>query len=1118
MDQSSELRRSRQWKVSCSFGWLLWFSLSLTTLANPNQLSFQPGNITPSHLTPSDKESRLLASEPVERELTSDETHTFRLTLTAGEYLRVAVEERGMNLVLTLVGPAGQMLAESSNFISRRELVSLIAETTGEFRLEVRLADKDATASRYEVKIAERRAATAQDRDQVAAERAYEAGQKLHAQKTPTAYHSALKKFEEALALQRAVGDRRGEAFAIFHLGLEYYYLNEWRQSLERYQQALPLVQMLGERKAEAWTLVEIGYAYDYLGEKQQALAFFNQALPLLRELGEQAYEGFTMASIALVYGSMGDREQALIYQQQALALRRSAGDRRGEASSLAAIGANYDYLGEKQKALEYLQQAIPLMHALGQSEGEAHNLYVLGLVYDSLNEREKAVECYNQSLTLRKAIGHRRGPAVLHHELGNIYEGLNDRQQALAHYQKSLALYTEAKDLRGVAALLRNIGLSYDALGEKQQAVVYFERALPLMRQGWNRFAEAETAAGLGKVLSELGEHQQALVHLNQALGLFRQLNSRFFETQALYWIARSERARGHLPEARARIEEALGKLEHLRRSLYQPDLRTTAFTKAHDFYELEIDLLIRLGESQSSESVSSQNLSGQNSIAAALEASERARARGLLDLLAEARIEIRQGISEPLKQCEQASQARLSAIQSQLIQINQQLRPDRRRIAALEEELKQADREREALECEIRRQHPRYAEILYPTPLRADAIRGLLDEQTALLEYTLGQEQSFLFVVTRDSITSFRLPKAAEISHLVEELRAALKSPGRREFNCYRRAAERLYQMLIAPASEALTGKQKLLIAPDGPLYYLPFEALLVKGSEAGSQADARELDYLLKHWAISYVPSASVLASLRRNIRPAADPSAKQFLAFADPIYRAGTQTELGRAGQKSALDAKTNNTVAQPVRGIFDGEARWELTRLAESQREVAEIARLYQPEQVALYLGSDAKEENVKGNSALTTARRIHFATHGLLSELKPQYSGLVLTLDGDVREDGLLQVYEIFNLKLQAELVVLSACQTGLGKEMRGEGVIGLTRAFLYAGVPSVAVSLWQVADHSTAELMVKFYRQLDCATDKAEALRQAKLEMMQNPRYGHPYYWAPFVLVGEPK
>jgi CHAT domain-containing protein len=1103
VDCGIELRSPRKWMASCGSGLLIILLLNslLATTAYPIQrLPLQdPESSRPS---PDHQEFRTLAPhEAVERELASGKTHSYRFTLAPGEHLRVAVAERGIDTVVTLVSPAGQRIAESNNALSRLESLSLVAETRGEFRLDVRPAVGAASAGRYEIKVAELRAATEHDRVRAAAERAFEAGKQLCAQGTAVARRGAVKKYEEALALQREAGDRRGEAFTLYGLGLVHYDLCEWRKSLPYFQQVLMLTRDLGERKAEAWTLIEIGYACNYLGEKQQALEYLNEALPLLRDLGERSREAFALASIGLVYGSMSEREHYIAYYQRALAIWRDLGDRRGEATSLAAIGGGYDYLGEKQKALEYLHQAVPLLHAVGASQGEAHTLYVLGLIYDSLNEREKAVEYFNQALALRKTVGHRRGQAMLEWELGNIYEGLGDRQQSLAHYHKALAFHEEAKDERGVAALLRNIGLSYDALGEKQKAVAYFERALPLMRLGWNRFAQAETLLGLGKVLSEMGEHQQALVHLHEALGLLRKLNSRFFEVQTLYWIARSERGRGNLLDARASIEEALGKIEHLRSSFYEPELRTTVFTKAQDFYELKMDLLARTGGSQPDQAL----------VDDALEASEQSRARTMLDLLAEARIDIRQGISEQLKQREQASQARLSALQSQLIQIHQQPKADQRRIATLEGELKQVEAEREALACEIRRQHPRYAEILYPRPLGAQSIRRLLDPQTALLQYSLGQETSFLFVVTRESVSSFRLPKAGQISPLVEELRAALKSPGRRGLGSYRRAAEQLYQMLIAPAEGTLATKQKLMIAPDGPLYYLPFEALLVKGAGAGGGAGSP--DYLLKRWSVSYVPSASVLASLRQNRRAAEDKPAKEFLAFADPDYEADDQTQLTRDGKKPAQD-----NLAQAMRGLFDGQARWELTRLAESHHEATEIARLYRPEQVALYLGPQAKEENVKGNCDLATARRIHFATHGLTNERQPQYSGLVLTLDDNSQEDGLLQVYEIFNLKLKAELVVLSACQTGLGKELEGEGMIGLTRAFMYAGVPSVVVSLWQVADRSTAELMVKFYQQMDRVGDKAEALRRAKLELIDNSCYQHPYYWAPFVIVGDTK
>jgi CHAT domain-containing protein len=1101
VDREIELRSLRRSKLSYGFDLLIALSFIAlpTTTAHPILcLPSQAGQ----------QEVRTLAPrEPVERELSSSETHSYRLALNAGQYLRVEVEQRGIDVAVKLFGSDGREIASSNLNLSRLESVSLIAETAGEYRFEVRAPDPKASAGRYVVRVAELRAAIEQDRNRVSAERAFEEAERLRVPENKESRQTAVKKYEEALALYRALGERRGEAFTLWSLGTLVNALGERRKSLAYLEQSLPLMRAQGEKQAESHLLLSIGTHLNSLEEKQRALEYFDQALALARAVGYRSQEAQVLFSISIVHTTLGDRLQSVAYQEQALAIWRLLGNRQGEASALSAIGGNYEALGEKQKAVEYLLQALPLLRSYGSRHSEAQALYILGLAYDSLNERQKAVEVFGQALEIRKAIGHRLGDAANHNSLGAIYEGLDDLSQAMIHYKQSLALYEQEKDLRSKARMLRNIGLLYDKLGEKRNAAEHFQRALPLFRLGADRQTYARLLTNLGKVLSESGEHQQALTYLNEALPLLRRINHRFFELHALYWIARSERERGNLALARATIEEAIGLIESMRSSYYQPELRSAGFSRAQEYYELEMDLLLRLAQSSPDPKL----------VAAALETSERARARTLLDLLAEARIEVRQGITPELKQRERVNQSQITAIQHQLIQAHLQAKPDQSRITTLQSELKQAEQQREQLELEIRRQYPRYAELQYPTPLSADAIRGLLDEQTALLQYALGGESSFLFVATREAVHGYRLPKATEITALAQEVREKLSKPGRREFGDYAQAARRLYDLLIAPAETALAQKKRLLIAPDQTLYYLPFESLLAKEAPPGNTNGYREMDFLIKRWDVGYVPSASVLASLRQNKREPSEATAKQFLAFADPVYQsfgAGSQTEMVKAGKKPSPEPST-----QPaMRGLFEENGRWELQRLAESQREAMQIAQLYPPEQARVYLGLAAKEENVKNNASLSVARRIHFATHGLMSERQPQYSGLALTLDEDPGEDGLLQVYEIFNLKLQADLVVLSACQTGLGKELRGEGMIGLTRAFMYAGAPSVVVSLWQVADRSTAELMVRFYRQLDRTGDKIEALRRAKLELMQNPRYSHPYFWASFVLVGEPK
>ena len=605
------------------------------------------------------------------------------------------------------------------------------------------------------------------------------------------------------------------------------------------------------------------------------------------------------------------------------------------------------------------------------------------------------------------------------------------------------------------------------------------------------------------------------------------------------LYGLAQVERDRGNLAEAQLRMEESLNIIESLRGKVASQDLRATFLAQKQDYYEFYTDLLMRLHQREP--------LKGHD--LAALQASERARARSLLELLAEARVDVEQGIAPELKQHERVTHSRIAWLQSRLIEAYSQATPDRNKISTLEEELKKVDAEREQLTMEIRQKHPRYAELQYPAPLGLQAIQSLLDDRTLLLEYALGKDASFLFAVTRNDFLVAPLHSAPSIAAQVEALRLTITSqPQRSALGQQITVARQLYRELIEPAGKLLTGKQKLVIVPSGILHYLPFEVLLSSGEERTlTSAGSGKWPYLVRDYAISYVPSAGVLASLRSRPEEKSAPR-KTFLAFADPAYGNETGTEA--------------SLVRSSLGGAFGDERSWKLGRLAESRREVEQIAGLYARDQVSLLLGQQASEENVKTSGRLSQYRFIHFATHGLLNEANPPYSGLILSLDtagkappsatrkpgpaspqvatvapasagsagprstagqparsdGPPLEDGLLQVYEVFNLKLNADLVVLSACETGLGKEVKGEGLMGLTHAFLYAGTPSVLVSLWNVQDRSTADLMINFYQQLDRGEDKAEALRQAKLRLIQQNRFAQPYYWAPFILIGSPE
>ncbi|HYG60988.1 MAG TPA: CHAT domain-containing protein, partial [Thermoanaerobaculia bacterium] len=528
--------------------------------------------------------------------------------------------------------------------------------------------------------------------------------------------------------------------------------------------------------------------------------------------------------------------------------------------------------------------------------------------------------------------------------------------------------------------------------------------------------------------------------------------------------------------------------------------------FASRREHHELAVDLLMRLAGSDP----------GGGHEAAAFLASERAHARGLLDLMAEGRIGAGRELPRALREREVEIDARLSQVQNLLIRELSEERPDPTKVGKLRRELRQAEEQRQDLEARIRREHRRYAQARYGEPLPLSRIQPLLDAETALLEYVIGQEASYLFAVTREGMTTHRLPPAGEIARLVRAARAGLEAPDSpRRLRSYAAAARGLHDRLIAPARRTLAGKRHLLVAADRSLHLLAFETLL---SADAAGRPAHELPYLAREYAVTYVPSATVWAELMesRRQRPPPDPSAKRLLAVADPLNLSKAPAPPGQQG------AAPPAGVTRTGRGLLDAD-RWSWSRLEGSGREVQRIAGLYPRGDVALYIGAEATEENLKGSRWLSDAHRLHFATHGIISETQPELSALQLTRAEGSREDGLLQAYEIFDLRLGADLVVLSACETALGKQVTGEGLMGLTRAFLHAGAASVVVSLWPVADDSaTPDLMVSFYRRLDRSRDaarrKAEALQAAKLDLIREKQYAHPYYWAPFILVGEPE
>ncbi len=1214
--------------------------------------------------------------KPVERELAGGQTHGYQLTLAAQQYLHLIVEQKGIDVVVVVSGPEGKKLVEmdSPNGTTGPEGISLLTETAGNYRIEVRSPEPTAAAGRYEIKLLELRAATTKDPSRIAAEQAFLAAEVLRNEEKPASSRQALKKYEEALTLwrvaedlageaetllflsqchislgeykqamphlekaltlKRTLSDRKGEAETLHQLGRAYYFSEDKTRALEYYNQALPLRRAVGDRSGEATTLNNIGLAYDsvgkrrealdyfqqaltlyravqdrqneavtldnlgriysFLGEKQKSLEHYQQALALSRANGSRLWEATTLHNLGNLYRSLGEMPKAIDFSQQALTIARALGDPRREAIILTSIGTIYDDLGDKQKALEHYTQALPLRRAAKDRRGESVTLHNLGTLYLDIGEYPKAFEYFNQALTLQRALEDRRGESVTLGRIGATWDNLGEKQKALEHYNQALMLTRAMGDRNGEALTLNNIGFVYNSLGEPQKALDYYAQALPILRAISNRFQEgavldnigkihfslgdktkaleyynqsltlqqavrnrdgeantlhnlallysslgesqkaishynqslalhqatgnrrqtAYTLHNLGRVYDELGEKEKAFDYLSQALALNQILGDRDGAATTRYGLAQVERKRGHLKEAQAQMALALDLIESLRTGIAGQELRASYLASRQDHYNLSVDLLMQLQRNQPAE----------NFAALALETSERSRARSLLETLTEARADIRQGVDATLLERERSLQQQLNAKEQAHMRLLSG-KPTAEQAATAAKELRELTTQYQELQTQIRTKSPRYAALTQPQPLKlAEIQQQILDPETLLLEYELGEERSYLWVVSNDAITSYELPKRTEVEAVARSFYDALvanNQPSRTVSTTHAQGipttaaatGAALSRLLLAPVAAQL-GHKRLLIVADGALQYVPFAAL--------SKSAANYQPLMVEHEVIS-LPSASSLAVLRREVS-GRKPAAKALALFADPVFAADdARLQRVQTTPKSEAANPTETRTAdqfltRAIREAGIAETGLRIPRLPGTRREAAAIVALLPEAQRKQALDFEANRATAISEE-LSQYRIIHFATHGLLNSQHPELSGIVLSLvDAQGKpQDGFLRLHEIYNLKLPAELVVLSACQTGLGKEIKGEGLVGLTRGFMYAGAARVLASLWKVDDRATAELMKQFYQgMVKDGLRPAAALRAAQVALWKQQRWQEPYYWAAFVLQGE--
>ncbi|MGH9846122.1 MAG: CHAT domain-containing protein, partial [Blastocatellia bacterium] len=928
-------------------------------------------------------------------------------------------------LIVTLLGADGQRLDEYSEpvYENRIRKILFIANSDGNYHLLLRPRLKDGAPGHYQLRVEIVRPATEPDQIRVRATQITKDANYTLGNVNPLSIEEAPKvagKLEEALQLWQSLGDLRMVGESFLSLGNVNHRIGEFTKALGFYEKALALFPQTPEGVAsKATALNNVANIYLSLGETRRALEVFLKSLELKKEEGRS--RAITLDNIGAVYTLLGEYQLALDHHMQALASFRVLARRRDEAAALNNLAWLWESMGDPKRSAEHVLQALPLVKEAGDKAGEALYLSSAGHFYFLMGENRQALEYASQSYNLSRAINNRRAETA------------------------SLTLLCRV----------------YPSLGEFEKALDACNRVLQMSQDSRDRLHKATLLTALSRVFEQTGERRKAIESREAALANYRAIGDPTGELTTLHALGQLDLEGGDFLSARGKIERAVEMAESLRIKVGSHQLRATYMAGMQQVYESYVDLLMQMHGQEP----------GKGYEQTALQVSERARARSLLDLLGESHARIRQGADPALLEKERSLLERLNAKDDAWKKLRNNERT-KKQAESIANEIKDLTTQLQLVESRIRSSSPRYAALTQPKPLSTTEIQQqILDENTVLLEYALGEKQSWLWTVTQDSISSYKLPPRAEIDtaarNLYELLTARQPKKDLTEAEQLKRiveadarlqtATETLSRILLGPVSAQLQQEWKgkrLAVVTSGALEYTPFAALPLP-AQAGDQP-------LIANHEVVNLPSASALVLIRREA--AERQAATKILAvLADPVFEAD-DPRLAIARKKASangLIASVRSTdsssaasrlpseLARSVRSFHRG----GFGRLVFSHEEADAITRLA-PRNSTLKATGFAANRQLATSGELSRYRIVHFATHGLINSEHPELSGLVLSLVDETGkpQDGFLRMHELFNLQLPADLVVLSACQTALGKEIKGEGLVGLTRGFMYAG------------------------------------------------------------------
>ncbi|HYL75670.1 MAG TPA: CHAT domain-containing protein [Bryobacteraceae bacterium] len=1098
------------------------------------------------------------SGQALSRELSGGSADAVEIASQPGDYVEILIDPRGTLLSLRVDGKVAGTRSGARVYMPMR-WCSIV--TTAPVRIQVDSQEAPGINRRYGIALVARRSPIATDRERVAACREFHAAeQSLEA--GSAGLIPALGHFRSALTHWEAAGDLRPQAEALFQIALASEKLGQAQESLVSYKRSAELYRRLGELSSLAFTLQYLGAHYEVVGDLNHANANYDEALKVSREdhdrIGEanallnpafrkaQAKDSAPLDQVLAIYRDEDDRlgraivlnlfgvlhfnwgepETALANLDQALELHRALRNREGEGQVLNNKAAILAQLGEISASRELKQEVLRIREHWGSAADILNTRYNIAVDDLGLGEYDQALDLFEQVRTGSHANANNRAEAFALQGLGNVYRALGAPDQAAPRFEEAVALFRRSKDARGETISETSLGGVQQMQGDSNKARATLSAALQLAKSANLRPEESAAASALGRLHALAGDYVHARTLFEDALTAARASenrrgivvaleglgdisrrsdrldNARHFFSEALteataiqspreqaisgMGLARSEMAAGEIERAGVHARAALRALESERSGLSSPELRASYLSTSGDDYRTTVEILIALDRRKPQAGLAQE----------AFMISERGRARSLLDMLSAARVQVAPDASENIRREELTTRRRLNDKADRLIRLLAGKHTNAQAQAA-EQEVRRAEALYQEAQQRLWRENPRYAELMRGSPATLADVQKALPQGTALIEYSLGEAASVVWTITKSNVQVEHLAPRKRIEQLALAARNALVEPGRsvtgetiaeRRGRLQRAGAEfeRLSGELsrrILPASLSRLKAKRIWVVSDGALQYLPFAALPLGGTP------------LVERLEVTYLPSASALQYLGSRVPTPIE----KVTVFADPVFSAGDpRVERSTPQRTEPSDLLT-------------------LPRLRFSRQEAEEIEAVAGRTTVKVHLDFAANRDNVlNGASAKTNV--LHFATHAVVDEKRPDLTAIVLSTvgpDGQPR-NGYLRLVDIYHWRINTQLVVLSACQTALGAQLENEGLIGLVRGFFYAGAGDVLATLWNVDDRATAEFIGKFYQAL--LRDKlplSTALRRAQNEIRRDARWSNPFYWSAFSLVG---